>query len=152
MTCRSALFAIGISLVFIAACSDARVVTSAYATRAEAEQEGAIAGGSVPAGLPGGAYELRAAHDPRTGKKWGLFNFQAADAEALRAMLQPGDATLRNVSCDIPARIEWWPRILRGTIDLEQATTAGLKGHRAKEGGLVMFVNWAQGRGYYWSE
>jgi hypothetical protein len=152
MTRRSALLAIGAGLVFIPACSDARVVTSAYATRAEAEQEGAIAGGWVPAGLPNGAYELRAAHDPRTGQKWGLFNFHAADAEALRTTLQPGDAPLRNVTCDIPARVEWWPRILRGTIDLEQATAAGLKGHRTKEGGLVMLVNWAQGRGYYWTE
>jgi hypothetical protein len=152
MTRRSALLAIGVGLGFIPACSDSRVVTSAYATRAEAEQEGAIAGGWVPAGIPAGAYELRAAHNPRTGQTWGLFNFHAADAEALRAMLQPGDAALGKVTCDIPGRIEWWPRILRDTIDLEQATTAGLKAHRAKEGGLVMFVNWAQGRGYYWSE
>jgi hypothetical protein len=152
MTRRSALLAIGAALVFVPACSDARVVTSAYATRTEAEKEGAITGGWVPASLPTGAYELRAAHDPRTGQKWGLFNFHAEDADALRQMLQPGDAALGSVTCDIPARIEWWPRILRGTIDLEQATAAGLKAHRAKAGGLVMFVNWAQGRGYYWSE
>jgi hypothetical protein len=152
MTRRSALLAFGAGLISISACSDSRVVTSAYATRAEAEEEGAVSGGWVPAGVPAGAYELRAAHDPRTGQKWGLFNFHAADAEALRMMLQPGDGSLRGVTCDIPARIEWWPRILRGTIDLEQAAAAGLKGHRAKEGGLVMFVNWAQGRGYYWRE
>ena len=148
---RSTLAALAVCIFLTAGCSDTRVVTGAYATKAEAAQEGAVAGGWVPAGIPPGAYELRTAYDPGSGRSWGLFNFPLAEADALKAMLQPGDAPMTAVSCDIPGRIEWWPRLLRGQIDLQQADVAGLKGHRSADGRLIVFVNWSQGRAYYWS-
>jgi hypothetical protein len=40
-------------------CGDLDVVTAAYATRAEAEQAGAVARGWVPAAVPSGAHDLR---------------------------------------------------------------------------------------------
>ena len=50
---------------------------------------------------------------------------------------------------DIPGRIEWWPVILRGTLDAERIQATGLRAYRARSGGLVFAVNWKQGRAYY---
>jgi hypothetical protein len=130
----------------LSGCRDTDVVTASYATMAEAR----ASGGDIPAGVPEGAHDIRTASDPRSRRRWGLFNFLAADAEALRGMLQAEEMSLAGVECDIPARIEWWPVLLRGTVNAEQAKAAGLQSYRSRQGDLVVVVNWKQGRAYYW--
>ena len=58
--------------------------------------------------------------------------------------------SFEGVACDIPARIEWWPPLLRGTVNAEHAKAAGLQAYRTRQGGLTVVVNWKQGRAYYW--
>ena len=65
-------------------------------------------------------------------------------------MLQDEEMSLAGVDCDIPARIEWWPILLRGRVNAEQAKAAGLQSYRSRQGDLVVVVNWKQGRAYYW--
>ena len=65
---------------------------------------------------------------------WGLFNFSPQDADALRAMLQADEMSLAGVECDIPGRIEWWPVLLRGTVNAEHAKAAGLQAYRSRQG------------------
>jgi len=79
-----------------------------------------------------------------------LFNFPPQDAGALRAMLHADETTLAGVECDIPGRIEWWPVLLRGSVNAEQAKAAGLQSYRSRQGRLIVVVNWNQGRAYYW--
>jgi len=134
----------------LAACSDRDVVTESYATLAEAVAAGAVERGWVPRGLPPSAHELREAHDIDSNRRWGLFNFAPDDERHLRRLLaetgQPSELT-----CNIPARIEWWPLLLRGSIPRDGLSAAGLDAHRTHDG-LNLVVNWKQGRAYYWKE
>ena len=130
----------------LSGCRNTDVVTESYATLAEAR----ASGGDIPAGVPEGAHDIRTASDTRSRRRWGLFNFLAADADGLRAMLQADEMSLAGVDCDIPARIEWWPVLLRGRVNAEQAKAAGLQSYRSRQGDLVVVVNWKQGRAYYW--
>ena len=135
-------------------CRNSDVVTAAYATLAEAEAAGAVERGWLPAGLPRSVHDLREAHDLDTNRRWGLFDFAPDERPALEALLAvPEDgAWMQDLRCDIPARIEWWPVLLRGAIRPDALKEAGLDAYRGREGGLVLVVNWKQGRAYYWSE
>jgi hypothetical protein len=133
-------------------CRDNDVVTNSFATLAEARDAGAAGGSDLPAGVPEGAHDIRTARDLNSGRRWGLFSFLAQDAATLRAMLTTEEISLAGVECDIPGRIEWWPLMLRGTVNAEQAKAAGLQSYRSQQGGLVFVVNWKQGRAYYWGD
>lgn len=132
-------------------CRYSGAATNAYATRAEAERAGAIERGWVPRGVPPGAYELREAHALDSSRRWGLFNFDAPDREALRAVLQPEEISLAGIRSEPPSRIEWWPLLLRRDPSPGQLEIAGLKVYRFKDEPIVIVVNWNQGRAYYWS-
>lgn len=137
--------------MLVTGCSGPSVQTATYATVAEARAAGAVERGLVPPVLPEGAYELRAAYAIDGPERWGLFNFRPADADALRGILQPGEISFAGTEMEIPGRIEWWPVILRGTLDAERIQTTGLRAYPARAGGLVFAVNWKQGRAYYWA-
>ena len=134
------------------ACRDNDVVTSSYATMAEAREAGAATRGDMPPGVPEGAHDIRTASDVHSRRRWGLFNFPPQDADALRAMLQSDEISLAGVECDVPGRIEWWPVLLRGTVNADHAKAAALQAYRSRQGGLMVVVNWNQGRAYYWGE
>jgi hypothetical protein len=141
----------GLCLVLaVSGCRDADVVTASYATLAEAAAAGAVDREWVPRGLPPGTREIREAHDLDTSRRWGLFNFPPAEADALKALLGP-ELSLDGQRCDPPRRIEWWPVLLRGALNGEQIRATGIHAYRAREGGLIVAVNWNQGRAYYWA-
>jgi len=140
-----------IGALVVAACAYGDAVTNAYATKAEAEQSGAVDRGWVPRGLPASTHDLREAHSPQGGRIWGLFNFAPEEGDALRALLQPGEIPATGLRPGMPPRIEWWPILLRGTLDADQIKTASLQPYRSKDGALVIVVNWKQGRAYYWN-
>ena len=133
-----------------AGCRDKDVVTESYATMAEAREAGAANRGDIPPGVPAGAHDIRTASDLHSRRRWGLFDFPPQDAAALRATLEADEIPLAGVECDIPGRIEWWPVLLRGTVNAEQAKAAGLQSYRSRQGNLMVVVNWKQGRAYYW--
>jgi hypothetical protein len=143
--------ACGLSIVLVlaaGACGDTDVVTESYATLAEAISAGAVARGWLPAGLPAGTRDLRLAHDLDTSRRWGLFNFDPSDADALRALLGAG-LSIQGIVCDPPPRIEWWPVLLRGPLDQTQVHATGLRAYQARAGDLAFLVNWSQSRAYY---
>ena len=132
------------------ACGDTDVVTGSYATMAEAAAEGAVERGWVPRGLPAGTREIREAHDLDSSRRWGLFNFPPAEADALKALVG-AEISLDGTRVDPPRRIEWWPVLLRGPLKHEQVQATGAKAYAANTGDLVFLINWNQGRAYYWS-
>jgi hypothetical protein len=138
------------AVALIVGCGYSDAVTNAYATKAEAEQAGAVERGWVPRGLPESAREFREAHSVEGGRVWGLFSFAPEDGDALRALVDPKEISASGLRPEIPARIEWWPLLLRSTLDAEQIRSAGLQPYRSKDGTLVVIVNWKQGRAYYW--
>jgi hypothetical protein len=132
------------------ACRNVDVDTESYATLAEAREAGAIDRGWMPTELPQGASDIRIAHDLRSKRRWGLFNFSETDVPALQALLQRDELSLEGQTLDVPGRIEWWPVQLRGSLDATRIHNTGLRAFRAHQGGLVFAVNWNQRRAYYW--
>ena len=122
-----------------------------FASLREAQAAGAVERGWVPAILPAGAYELRAAYEPAGQRRWGLFNFHPADVDALRSAMAAEETTFDTMRVDIPGRIEWWPVAMRGDLDAQTLSATGLRVYRAKDAPLVLAVNWSQGRAYYWA-
>ena len=143
--------AAAVLLAAAAGCAAERVNTMSYASVREARDAGAVARGWVPAILPDGAYELRAAYEPEGWKRWGILNFHRADADGLRAILDAEEFSLDGTRIDIPGRIEWWPIALRGNLDHESLRATGLQAYRIRDTSFVLAVNWAQGRAYYWA-
>jgi hypothetical protein len=133
-------------------CSGINSQTNSYATLTEARQAGAIAGGWIPDGLPSGAHDIREGHVPGTSHHWGLFEFPNDEAAMLRALLEREEMPPDRVVCDVPARIEWWPLMLRGPLDGSRLATTGIRLYRASTGHVLYAVNWNQGRAYYWSQ
>jgi hypothetical protein len=131
-------------------CAAVNSKTYSYATLDEARRAGAIGNGWVPEGLPASSYDIRVAQLPNSTRHWGIVNFPPADADALRALLQPAEASVAGERCDIPGRIEWWPVVLRGELHDAQLAATGLRGYRSRAGQLWFAVNWSQGRAYYW--
>ena len=141
--CLITFFAIG--------CRNVDVVTDSYATLDEARRDGAIARGWVPEGLPPGTHEIREAHDLDSNRRWGLFSFQPEESDVLRRLLKPDERPLAGERLDAPARIEWWPVLLRGKLDPDTIAATGLRAYESVSGDLIFLVNWKQGRAYYWS-
>jgi len=134
--------------VLLAACSSINVQSGVYATLEDARAAGAIERGWIPRGLPPSASDLREGH-LNDGRGWGVFMFDTAHADVLRALLGV-EIHGEPVTCEAPGRLEWWPRILRSPIDPAAVATAGLQLYHSKDGRLTYAVNWRQGRAYYW--
>ena len=148
---RVSPLAIGIAVLAVA-CSGIKAQTNSFATLDEARQAGAIADGRMPQGLPPASHDIREGHVPGTSQRWGLFEYPHAEEGSLRGLLQPEEISVDGQRCEVPARIEWWPVMLRGQLDGSRLSATGVRMYRAKEGNLFFAVNWAQGRAYYWSQ
>jgi hypothetical protein len=135
----------------LSACRNLDVVTASYATLAEAERAGAIEHGWMPAGLPPGTHDIREAHGTDSRHRWALFSFHPSDVGALKRLLHGTEVSLDGQVCDAPARIEWWPIVLRGELNGERIRATGLQAYRAADGSLMFAVNWNQRRAYYWT-
>lgn len=138
--------------LLLAACSGIRSETNAFATLEEARQAGAVTDGRMPQGLPPGSHDIREGHVPGTAQRWGLFEYPTGEEASLRGLLRPEEISPDGLSCEVPARIEWWPLVLRGQLDGTRLAATGVRLYRAKDGVLFFAVNWNQGRAYYWSQ
>jgi hypothetical protein len=139
-----------VAAVALYGCAGVNSQSYSFATLDEAREAGAIAKGWIPDGLPASSHDIRVAQVPGTSHHWGIINFPHAEEGALRDLLQPGEVSLAGEHCDMPARIEWWPVVLRGRLDGDQLSATGLRGYRARSGNRLFAVNWSQGRAYYW--
>ena len=138
-------------LTLLAGCTSLNAKTMSYGTMAEARAAGAIDKGWVPAGLPDSVFELRVAYVPGGFERWGLINFPASAADAIRGLLKPEEFPIKGVRCEIPPRIEWWPVLMRGEIDGDRLAATGARAYQSRDGKMIVVVNWTQGRAYYWT-
>jgi hypothetical protein len=134
-------------VLFLAACGDLRVKMGIYANLDEARKAGALTAGWVPEGLPAGASDLREGHLPN-GRQWGAFTFPGAEEAALRALLG-AEITTGTLSCEPPGRLEFWPRVLHGPVDVERVRSTGFRLYSGRDS-RTYAINWGQGRAYYW--
>src|SRR5687767_3239827 len=65
----------------LVSCTGLNTRTATFGTLAEAQP--AVERGWVPAGLPPGSFELRAAYVPDSWQRWGIVNFPPREADAL---------------------------------------------------------------------
>jgi hypothetical protein len=138
-------------LVAMPACRDIDVVTESYATLAEANAAGASSRGWLPKVLPPGTREIRIAHDLDSNRRWGLFDFPGTEGDILRAALA-APISVAGLTCTPPARIEWWPVLLRERLDAQRIAATGIEAYSVKDSDLILAVNWRQGRAYYWTK
>ena len=137
------------ALVMLCGCSDLRVKMEVFNTADDARQAGALSSAWLPTDLPSGASDLRTGHLP-DGRHWGVFAFQPGDADAVRA-LTAEEITAGSVTCDPPGRLEFWPRLLRSSVEIERVRSTGFRVYRGKDG-RTYAINWGQRRAYYWRE
>jgi hypothetical protein len=136
------------ALVFAAAsCSDLRVKMAIFNSVEDARAAGAVTAGWVPDGIPASASDLRAGYLP-DGRHWGVFAFAAADEPAVRR-LTSDEITSGTLVCEPPGRLEFWPRILLGPVDVARVRSTGFRLYHGGEG-RTYAINWGQGRVYYW--
>ena len=134
-------------LLVVAGCGDLRVKMGVFNSVEEARQGGAIDAGWIPERVPASASDLREGHLP-DGRHWGVFAFQAADGAAVRS-LAGDEITTGTLACDPPGRLEFWPRLIRTPVNVEQVRATGFRLYRAGDG-RTYAINWGQGRAYYW--
>ena len=137
-------------LLLVLACRDNKVVTNSYSSLDEARAAGATAAGYLPEGLPPGAHDIREAHVAGSAEGWGIFSFPATERDRLMALLDPSEQSLDGQTFDVPGRIEWWPALLRNTLNAERIRATGLLTYRSRSGDRLYAVNWSQGRAYVW--
>jgi hypothetical protein len=135
----------------IPGCRNIDVVTASYANLDEARKAGALERGWLPDHLPPGAHDIREAHDLDSSRQWGLFSFPVSETDVLRRLLEPGEVALDGLDPEAPARIEWWPVILRGALEPDSIRATGLRAYKSRSADRIFVVNWNQGRAYYWS-
>jgi hypothetical protein len=142
--------AIVATAILLSGCGDGNVVTNTYDTAKQA-RAAEDAARWLPALVPAGGYDIREAHDQGgSGRRWGLFSFTPNDIEPFRARLG-SETPLDGLRADAPPRIEWWPLLLRETLDGAKIAGTGLRGYRPAGEDLVVAVNWNQRRAYYWT-
>jgi len=112
---------------------------------------GAMSAGYIPEGLPPGAHDIRAAYDPNSVDRWVIFSFTDSERDQLMALLDPAAQSLDGQLADVPGRIEWWPAVLRNTLNADAIKATGLVTYRARNGDRLYAVNWSQGRAYVWT-
>ena len=132
--------------LFLAACGDLRVKIGIYANLDEARNAGALANGWVPEGLTD-ASDLREGHLP-DGRHWGAFSFPRGAEAPLKSMLGQ-EITTGTLSCEPPGRLEFWPRVLHGPVDVERVRSTGFRLYSGRDSRTYV-INWGQGRAYYW--
>jgi len=136
-----------LAVAVLAACSDLRVKVGVFQTLDDARAAGAVTAGWVPEGLPADASDLREGHLP-DGRHWGVFTFPQNGDAAVRALLG-SEITTGTLICDPPGRLEWWPRLVRTPVNVDQVRSTGFRLYRGADGRTYV-VNWGQGRAYYW--
>jgi hypothetical protein len=136
-----------VPLMLLAGCGDLRVKMGVYANLDEARKAGALASGWVPEGLAPGTSDLREGHLP-DGRHWGSFTFAAGEDASLRALLG-NEITTGTLACEPPGRLEFWPRVLHGSVDVERVRSTGFKLYSGRDS-RTYAINWGQGRAYYW--
>lgn len=134
-------------VLLLAGCGGFRVEVGIYANLDEARKAGAVSAGWVPEGLAPDTSDLREGHLP-DGRHWGAFTFPAAGEASLRALLG-SEITSGTLTCEPPGRLEFWPRVLHGPVDVERVRSTGFRLYSGRDS-RTYAINWGQGRAYYW--
>ncbi len=128
-----------------------------YATRADAEKHGEFTRGWLPEFLPASSRNIRMAYDLSPSESWCAFEFDLEDSEHLRTALEKKTSNPARVSDVRDPDMEWWPEILKGSLDETRLRASGLATYSYTEqlspvlrSTTVFFVDWKSGRAYFY--
>src|SRR5205823_428258 len=124
---KTLVLAAGFIALFIAAWIVLRLATSHsdryesfYPSLAEAEKDGATTRGWIPDDLlPISSRAIHEVHDLSPSTQWCAFEFDPADTQHLRKNLKRTDVIPTPVGPLPNPEVAWWPRMLRGNIDID---------------------------------
>ena len=142
-------------LVLPLLCIRVDTATSSYATYAEAEREGAVQRGWIPAFVPASATEIREVRDPRHDRQWLRFQLPLADARTMvAAMSQLSLGEARALSGTRPGQVGLWPAELNPSFSAAPRGEDELSIYRAPEhvaGPRCVAIEWPMLTVYAWS-
>lgn len=132
---------------------------SFYPSLAEADKDGAITRGWVPADLlPASSRRLRITGSLSPSREWCAFESALADAPNFRKTLRSIDALPKSVRRVPHAGTSWWPSVLEGNLEVNRIHTAGLdldvieRPATSVSNEIFLFaIDWSEGRGYFYS-
>jgi len=147
-----------------------------YQTIADADKDGAVNRGWIPRDqLPKSTHAIHEAHELSPEKEWCSFEFDPADWQKLRNVLAGTDprpalvlhAQRITQTDSLPPRAKqvpnphasWWPRVLRGDLDVAKIRSTGLDVYTVERQATqvttatyLFVVDWARGRGYFYTD
>ncbi len=140
---------------FLQACSDRQ--ESSYASLNDAINAGEVTRGWIPDYLPRSSHAIRIIYDPSSPRTWCAFEFFPADSGDLKRNLTSVNALPERVKHVDDPGLSWWPRILKGDIDVARFHRDGFDAYVAEEpdiqssNDVVLFaIDWAKGRGFFY--
>jgi len=131
---------------------------SFYLSLAEADKDGAITRGWIPADiLPSGSRAIHEVHDLSPSREWCSFEFASDDAEKLRKNLKRIDLLPPSVRVVRDPDVAWWPTALKGNLDTERIRNSGfdlyqieIPANSVTTDVLLFAVDWSKGRGFFY--
>ena len=126
---------------------------SEYDTLADAEADGALARGWLPAFLPPNSQDIRETHNVDTNARWLEFSAPVSELRVLAAHLETypfQDA--RRTALPRPARAgRHWPPELSDELLATPRSTSLLGYYRARRDAYCIAIEWSTGNAWGWS-
>src|SRR6266567_4415844 len=131
---------------------------SFYPSLAEADKDGAITRGWIPADiLPSSSRAIHEVHDLSPSREWCAFEFASDDAEKLRKNLKSIDVLPSSVRRVRDPHVSWWPSGLKGNLDTGRIRSEGFDLYEVERPAnavmtdvLLFAVDWSKGRGFFY--
>jgi len=144
-----------VASAFLQACSDRH--ESSYASLDDAIKAGEITRGWIPDYLPKSSHAIHIIYAPSSPRTWCAFEFSPADSQALKKNLTSASVLSERVKHVDDPGLSWWPRFLKGDIDVARLRADGFEAYVVEEPdiqsstGVVLFaIDWAKGRGFFY--
>jgi hypothetical protein len=132
---------------------------SFYPSLSEAHKDGAITRGWIPDDLlPSSSRGIHEVHDLSPSMEWCAFEFDPADSQRLRKNLKSVDVIPAPVRRIPNPDVAWWPRVLKGNLDMETIHNEKFQLYAVERPGtsitteiLLFAIDWSKGRGFFYS-
>jgi hypothetical protein len=114
--------------------------------------------GWLPDFLPESSYAIHVVYQIDSSRTWCAFNFSPHASLRMQNVLTASvrEVPLR-VRCIDDPDVRWWPKFLRGNLDIEQIYRNGFVLYIYKEPSiayqsrlLLFIIDWTDGRGYFY--
>jgi hypothetical protein len=143
------------AVAYLQACSGRQ--ESSYTTLDDAIKAGEITRGWIPDYLPRSSHAIRITYDPSSPRTWCAFEFSPAAPQDLKKNLTSVSVFPEDVKHLDDPGLPWWPRFLKGDIDVAKVHEAGFDAYVTEEPAIqssndvVLFaIRWADGRGFFY--